>query len=170
MEYKIRAGGLILVIVIVGIASLFLYKTIHSEKSTVPEASFGGMSLRIEYATTEVAREKGLGGRTIIPNDYGMLFVFPNDKYYGFWMKDTLVPLDIFWLDDSDGGGSASGGKGQLVVVSMSLNVATSTYPGVFYPSAPARYVLETAAGFAQAHGIATGTPLLLKNFPTVSE
>lgn len=87
-----------------------------------------------------------------------MLFIFPVSDRYGFWMKDTLVPLDIFWLDD----------KGQ--VVSIAKDVAPSSFPNVFYPTAPARYVLETAAGFAEAHAIATGTPLLLKNFPTVSE
>ena len=121
-------------------------------------ASFGGVSLRIEYATTTMTREKGLGGRKNIPDDYTMLFVFPKDGYYGFWMKDMLVPLDMFWLDS----------KGH--VVSFTPDVATSTYPNVFYPSALARYVLETSAGFALTHGIATGTPLLLKNFPSVSE
>ena len=85
-----------------------------------------------------------------------MLFAFPRDALYGFWMKDTLVPLDIFWLDE----------EGR--VVSMALEVATSSYPDVFYPSAPARYVLETVAGFARAHSIATGTVLLLKKFPSV--
>ncbi len=87
-----------------------------------------------------------------------MLFVFPRDGYYGFWMKDTLVPLDMFWLDD----------KGQ--VVSIAKDVATSTFPNVFYPTAPARYVLETAAGFADSHEVATGTPLQVNAFPTVSE
>jgi uncharacterized membrane protein (UPF0127 family) len=71
-------------------------------------------------------------------------------------MKDMLVPIDIFWLDD----------KGQ--VVSMATSVTPSSYPRVFYPAVPARYVLETMAGFADEHGIATGTPLLLKNLPTV--
>jgi uncharacterized membrane protein (UPF0127 family) len=73
-------------------------------------------------------------------------------------MKDTLMPLDIFWLD----------AEGH--VVSLREDVATSSYPNVFYPSAPARYVLETVAGFAREHDIKTGTPLQLKNFPTVSE
>lgn len=123
-----------------------------------PRAEFGGVSLKIEYAITHEARERGLGGRESIPSDYGMLFVFPEDARYGFWMKDMLVPLDIFWLD----------AQGQ--VVSLSEEVATSSYPHVFYPSAPARYVLETASGFAEAHAIATGTPLLLKNFPVVSK
>lgn len=87
-----------------------------------------------------------------------MLFVFPKDGLHGFWMKDTLVPLDIFWLDS----------KGQVVYIAR--DVATSTYPNVLYPATPARYVLETAAGFARARGIATGTLLQLKNFPNVSE
>lgn len=139
---------------VAGVMALFGYKT-----SPPPiTAEFGGVSLRIEYATTVAAREKGLSGRENIPDDYGMLFVFPKDDYYGFWMKDTLVPLDIFWMD----------GKGH--VVSFAIDVATSTYPNVFYPIETARYVLETAAGFALTHGIATGTPLLLKNFPSVSE
>ncbi len=121
-------------------------------------ASFGGVSLRIEYATTEAKRGIGLSEQESIPDDYGMLFIFPKDDYHGFWMKDTLVPLDMFWLDSD------------RHVVSIISDVATSTYPNVFYPSAPARYVLETAAGFARVHGIATGTPLLLKNLPSVSE
>jgi len=100
----------------------------------------------------------GLGGRANIPSDYGMLFVFPEDALYGFWMKDMLVSIDIFWLNN----------KGQ--VVSIKQNVATSSYPNVFYPTEPARYVLETVAGFARANNIATGTPLLLKNIPIVSE
>lgn len=129
-----------------------LYRTPFSQPS------FGGVSLRLEYATTEATREKGLGGRENVPKDSGMLFVFPTDAKYGFWMKDTLVPLDMFWLSS----------QGQ--VVSIARNIATSSYPNVFYPSSPARYVLETAAGFADANSIATGTPLKLKSFPIVSQ
>ncbi|MDP2665667.1 MAG: DUF192 domain-containing protein [bacterium] len=132
--------------------------TLSYKAPTSATAEFGGVSLRIDYATTPAEREKGLGDRTSVPADYGMLFVFAKDDTYGFWMKDTLVPLDMFWLDN----------KGQ--VVSIAQDVATSTYPSVFYPNMPARYVLETAAGFAQAHSVATGTPLLLKFFPTVSQ
>lgn len=142
-------------VVVVALALVF-----KAVPGTVPfkTAEFGGVSLKIEYATTREARERGLGGRESIPRDYGMLFVFPEDAEYGFWMKDTLIPLDIFWLD----------AQGQ--VVSLAEGVATSSYPRVFYPTAPARYVLETASGFARDHAIATGTSLLLNNFPIVSE
>ena len=152
--------GLLALFVIVGTVS-FIYRTKAPPTESAAQAliaEFGGVSLKVDYATTTEAKEKGLGGKTSIPDDYGMLFVFPKEGRYGFWMKDMLVPIDIFWLDD----------KGQ--VISISSDIATSTYPNVFYPTMPARYVLETAAGFARERSIATGTPLLLKDFPIVSK
>lgn len=137
----------------------FLYKTPVLD---IPEGNvkgkFGGVSLSIELATTTADRELGLGDRESIPDRYGMLFAFPADSFYGFWMKDTLIPLDIFWLDD------------QGRVVSIKENALPESYPETFYPTEPARYVLETNAGFAHEHGIATGTPLVLQNFPIVLE
>lgn len=126
---------------------IYVYRT-----GSEPEGSptFAGVSLRLDYATTSVAQERGLGGRAYVPEDYGMLFVFDTSDYYGIWMKDMLVPIDIFWLDDNGH------------VVSMALDVSTSTYPDIFRPSARARYVLETAAGFGRRHDVATGTPLIL--------
>ena len=131
----------------------FAYRTYAPQ---TPTATFGGVSLTLEYALTPEARERGLGGRKSLPYNHGMLFAFPTSDYHGFWMKDTLVPLDLFWLND----------QGQVVWIQK--DVAPSSYPNVFKPVAPARYVLETLAGFARAHAIATGTPLLLKKFPSV--
>ena len=150
----LKAYGLLFVAgVLLALAMVSFYKT---EPST--EGKFGGVSLTIEYAASVEAREKGLGGRASIPEGYGMLFVFPKEDYYGFWMKDMQVPIDIFWLDD------------KRQVVSSVLSVTPESYPNVFYPSAPARYVLETAAGFGKAHNITIGTPLLLKNLERVSK
>lgn len=149
---------LVLALVIMGGAALSLYRTAPPALPAASGAEFGGVSLRIEYATTAAERERGLGGHASIPGDYGMLFTFQKNDYYGFWMKEMLAPIDIFWLDD----------KGQVVFIAN--EVATSTYPNVFYPSAPARYVLETAAGFARAHDIKIGARLLLKVFPSVMQ
>ena len=145
-------------IVVAGIGAIFFYRTPSLPPVLEERAGFGGVSLRVEYATTTEARELGLGGRTEIPEDYGMLFVFPVDDYYGFWMEDAMVPLDIFWLD----------AQGQTVFIMA--DIATSTYPDVFYPTTPARYVLETVAGFAREHDIRVGSKLVLKNFPIVSQ
>lgn len=154
-----RAQYIGLLIAVAALAALLVYTTPPAPiAGQAPTATFGGVSLRLEYATTTADRELGLGGRESIPGDYGMLFVFPKADRYGFWMKDMLTPIDMFWLDD----------KGQVVYIIR--DAATSTYPSVFYPSAPALYVLETEAGFASAHSITIGTPLLLKSFPSVSE
>jgi uncharacterized protein len=143
---------LLLALLLIG---ALVYRT---HKLSLATAQFGGVSLRIEYATTPAEREKGLSGRKDIPDNYGMLFVFPQSDRYGFWMKETLIPLDIFWIND----------KGQ--VVSIAADVATSSYPSVFYPSEPAMYVLETKSGFAREHGIRNGELLRLKTFPSVSK
>ncbi len=147
--------AIIIVVTIVAVAGLVAYRTSSRTAQSVM-GEFGGVSLRIELATTTAAIERGLGGRKNVPDGYGMLFVFNKADRYGFWMKDMLVPIDIFWLDENKS------------VVSFISNVATSTYPNVLYPSAPTFYVLETRAGFAGLHTIATGTPLLLQNFADV--
>jgi uncharacterized membrane protein (UPF0127 family) len=149
-----RIGVVIAIVVIGAVATLFVLTAPLTEGPKTGE--FGSISLTLEYVLTEAARERGLGGRASVPEGYGMLFIFSHDDRYGFWMKDMLVPIDIYWLND----------KGQ--VVSMVRDVATSTYPDVFYPSEPARYVLETVAGFGARHQIATGTSLLLQSWPTV--
>jgi uncharacterized membrane protein (UPF0127 family) len=148
------AFGALLVLIGLLAAAAFLFPS----RTSSDTATFAGVSLKIEYALTPSEREKGLGGRQDIPDYYGMLFVFPRPDFYGFWMKDTLVPLDIFWLD----------GEGKVVTIAE--NVMPDSYPNVFYPEHAAQYVLETRAGFARAYGVAKGTPLVLKNLPSVSE
>ncbi|MDB5237648.1 MAG: response regulator MprA [Parcubacteria group bacterium] len=106
--------------------------------------------ISFEVVTTTADQERGLGGRTNIPPDYGMLFVFPKDDTYGFWMKDMLAPIDIIWLSDTD------------TIVYLRESVAPSTYPHVFYPDSPARYVLEMRDGQASARGWKIGTHVQL--------
>lgn len=155
LKIKFLLGGLF--IFLAGFAGfVFFYKTDSPDTGFV-QGEFGGVSLNIELATTTEARMRGLGERSDISDDYGMLFVFPKEEKHGFWMKDTLVSIDIFWLD--------SEGR----VVSRQEQVSPKTYPDVFYPSEPVRFVLETTAGFGARHHIATGTPLLLKNWMIVS-
>lgn len=111
-------------------------------------ASFNGSPISLELATTTAAQERGLGGRTSVPDNYGLLFVFATEGNYGFWMKDMKAPIDIYWLSDNG------------AVVTMKTNVATGTYPTVFYPTGSARYVLETRAGYGTVHSIRIGSIL----------
>lgn len=65
---------------------------------TTPLTLPDGRSLSVELVDTPDARTKGLMFRTALPADYGMLFVFAREMPLTFWMKNTLVPLDMVFI------------------------------------------------------------------------
>jgi uncharacterized protein len=104
-----------------------------------------GTSVKVEIADTSSKRIQGLSGRASLPEDRGLLFVFDTTNYHGIWMNKMLIPIDIIWLDDS------------FTVVSIKRDAVPESYPEVYRPSVPARYVLEVNAGFVAAHNILVG-------------
>jgi len=110
----------------------------------------GSAQVVVEVADTEALREQGLSGRPNLPEGQGMLFVFDTDGVWGIWMKGMQFPIDIVWAD-------ASG-----TVVTVAVNIAPDTYPDSFYPTIPARYVLELQAGFTATHDIVVGSKIVL--------
>jgi uncharacterized protein len=105
---------------------------------------------RFEIKDTPEGRQQGLGGRESVPTGYGMLFVFNESRRYGFWMKGMLVPIDILWLSDNG------------TVIGIESDVSPDSYPTVFYPPQPVRFVLETRAGEASVRGWKVGSQLPL--------
>jgi uncharacterized protein len=133
----------------------YLASTTPTETNTATTSSISTIplitpkdTLRVIVAKGKDSQEKGLGGRSALDLREGMIFPFDTAGQYGFWMKDMLIPIDIIWLD------------GDKKVIGMNINVATSTYPTVFYPPSPVSYVLEINAGKSKLFGIATGTQL----------
>lgn len=104
-----------------------------------------GQLIHVTVADTDVARSQGLGGRQGLAPNEGMLFVFPSDDRYSFWMKDMLFSIDILWLS-SDGH-----------VLYIQEQVSPGTYPRTFSPGTPARYVLELPAGYVAKHQVQIG-------------
>src|SRR3989344_982883 len=105
-----------------------------------------GITLNVAVADIETLREKGLSGLSGLSDDEGMLFVFPDDGIYSFWMKDMRFAIDMLWLD----------ARGRVVHIEKS--VSPETYPKAFTPSSPSRYVLEVRAGFSDQHDIRIGS------------
>ena len=97
------------------------------------------VDLTLETARTEPAREQGLMDRAVLAPHTGMLFVFERDERVDFWMKDTLVPLDMIFI----------AGDGTVRRVFSNVPVVAPTLPDEQIPreGAPAKYVIETAGG-----------------------
>ena len=87
--------------------------------------------------------------RPSLPKGEGMLFVYPEERYLRFWMRNTLFPMDILFLDAS------------LKVVDMQRMVPEPGVPPgeltVYSSAAPARYALEVNAGRAQTCDMQVG-------------
>jgi len=125
----------------------FIFYAVLSQGKTSPEQrQLGQNALQIEIVRTAADQEKGLSGRTSLPPNYGMLFVFPKKDTYSFWMKDMLIPIDILWLDE-DG-----------TVLGSMENINPDTYPRTFTPPVPVRLVLEMGAGEANRRSFFVGT------------
>lgn len=142
-----------IVLLLVGGIVLVIPEPMSDRAPAVSDTSYlYAAGMRFELADTPAEREQGLSGRTEIPEDYGMLFVFEEKGLPGFWMKDMLVPIDIIWLAD-DG-----------TILGIERSVSPSTYPAVFYAPEPVQLVLETRAGHAREAGWDTGTRISLPN------
>jgi uncharacterized membrane protein (UPF0127 family) len=105
----------------------------------------GTTTVLAEVADTPVLRERGLSGRASLEEGKGMWFIFDADGLWAFWMKDTLIPLDMLWV-------AADG-----TVVHIAHDARPESYPETFAPPTPARYVLEVPGGWARRHDIAEG-------------
>lgn len=89
-----------------------------------------------------------------MPADHGMLFVFPEAQPLTFWMKDTLIPLDMLFFDDAH----------RLVAIQANAPPCKAD-PCQVYPSVvPARYVLELNAGTAAKLGVRKGDVIDFSN------
>ena len=89
---------IIFILIIIGI----IIYTQKSNQQTSPQACINTTCFDIEIADTQPEREYGLMDRTSLPEKSGMLFVFERTGVFKFWMKDTLIPLDMIWINDQN--------------------------------------------------------------------
>lgn len=103
------------------------------------------LTFKVEIADTDVQRQMGLMWREKLADDEGMLFLFEQEQHLSFWMRNTVLPLDIIFIDSD------------WKVLGVSANATPFTddpreVPGI------SQYVLELNAGAAARHGIGPGT------------
>jgi uncharacterized membrane protein (UPF0127 family) len=166
--YKIAAGIVLLTFIALVLTDLF------TKTKTVPvnineirqsdmykfkkegELSFQSNSgnyistINIEFADNDIERANGLMLRTELEENQGMLFIFPTQTFQSFWMKNTILSLDMIFINSD------------LEIVTIHKNTepyATTSYPS----SAPAQYVLETIAGYTDKYNVKVGDKVIFR-------
>jgi uncharacterized membrane protein (UPF0127 family) len=117
-----------------------------------------GAAIQVELAIDEATRTQGLMYRDRLAADRGMLFFFPQSGEYPFWMKNTLIPLDMIWIDD----------RRRIVHVASNVPPCTADPCPNYPPNAAAKYVLELAAGVAAKHHLRNGQVLRYEGMDNV--
>lgn len=73
---------------------------INNKESNLVDITIGDKKYKVEIADTPKKQEKGLMGRESLPEDQGMLFIYDEPQDLSYWMKNTLISLDIIFIDD----------------------------------------------------------------------
>ena len=145
------ATALLLVAALVNTGHPPAAKAQTQAQQTLPIATLqtGIHLIRAEIASAPQERATGLMFRTSLEPNHGMLFVFPEKAGHCFWMRNTLIPLSIAFLDDD----------GSIVnIVDMQPHSEAS-----HCPLRAVRYALEMEQGWFAKRGIQPGSKLLNK-------
>jgi len=109
------------------------------------------IKINVEIADDNAEMEKGLMFREKLNENEGMLFVFGEEALHAFWMKNTLIPLDIIFIDEN------------FEIIDIKHAVPCRAEPCALYKSAkPAKYVLEVNEGFAEKNSVGVGDKIIL--------
>ncbi len=134
------AVGLLGIACLGGSQQTALYQTVEI---TVSNADGGSANIRAEVVHRPRQRQQGLMLRTELDDSAGMLFLFPDDRTGGFWMKDTYLPLDIAYIDSN------------WTVVDVLQG--TPLDRTLVVPAKAYRFVLEMNQGWFAEHGFGVG-------------
>jgi len=135
------------IILFVGsIASIQLLKTQHQvtyrETITIREQEFS-----VKLAQTGKERSEGLMWVEELPENEGLLFIYEQEGYRSFWMKNTLIPLDIVFIDDVN----------RIVDVIHEVQPCEQEHCPTYRSAKQAKYVLEINGGISKTHEFKIG-------------
>lgn len=103
----------------------------------------GSHPLKVEIAKSEAERNQGLMFRKSLPREEGMLFIFDDPGYYAMWMKNTLIPLSVAFVDR----------EGVILNIADMEPRTLDTH----LAAGPALYAIETNKGWFAAHRVQAG-------------
>jgi uncharacterized membrane protein (UPF0127 family) len=115
-----------------------------------------GAVYAVELARTPEEQAQGLMYRESLAPRAGMIFLFRDAAPHQFWMKNTMIPLDIVWLDES----------GRVLFVSANTPPCRADPCPSYGPDVPASTVLEIAGGMAAKERVTVGSTIRLQDVP----
>lgn len=139
-------------IVVLTICFLVLNRPVNPKENKV---CFKDYCFLAELAQTAQERSRGLMFRKDLAENQAMLFIFETEDIYPFWMKNTLIPLDIIWLAQDQ----------KVVFISKNSQPCFQEICPSITPDGKAFYVLELKAGKAEEMGLGIGDWLEIKNY-----
>ena len=122
---------------------LWVIPITHSQTVLKIPLYIGQKEIRVEVAKTPEERSYGLMGRKYLGKDEGMLFIFETEDYHGFWLKNTLIPLSIAFIEKN----------GRIVWITDMKPLTLESH----VPPQPILYALEMNKGWFSSRGIKVG-------------
>lgn len=129
-------------IIIVLLITIFIYTQTNKNKICFDKNCF-----KVELAQTNEELSKGLMFRKSLNENSGMLFIFQEENLHSFWMKNTLIPLDMLWINSNK----------EIVFIKNNAKPCQEENCEIFTPDKKALYVLEINSGIAEEIGLEVG-------------
>ena len=147
----VTAAIILAVIVILFFTRSNLNANINQNKN-ISEVCINDKCFSVELAKTQAEKEKGLMFRESLNKDKGMLFIYDVPEKSGFWMKNTLIPLDIIWINKDD-----------KIIHIVTAPPCKNDPCEIYSPGEEALYVLEINAGLTNEANIEEGDAVVIK-------
>jgi uncharacterized membrane protein (UPF0127 family) len=125
----------------------FIFFIISPQNKSDNTVCFEGSCIDVELAITPKQMTIGLMNRISLPENMGMLFIFDEESIYKLWMKNTLIPLDMIWLDEN----------GKIIYIERNAQPCYVTTCSTFGPESNSKYALEVNGGYTERHKIKYG-------------
>jgi uncharacterized membrane protein (UPF0127 family) len=147
MKFKIAFS----IFMILVIAIMIMPKT---PKVILTNAQNQEIKVNVELAKTRQEQIQGLMYREHLPEDGGMLFVYNNERKWSFWMKNTLIPLDLIYINSDF----------EVVDIKHNFEPCKTILCPSHTPLSEAQYILEVNADFAKQNNINIGDKVYFHN------
>lgn len=144
----------LIIILVLSILSIYFINLQKGNKNdNLNEVCFKSTCFQVEIADNSQLRQQGLMYRTQLDADKGMFFIFDEEGIYPFWMKNTLIPLDIIWINENK----------EVVYIENKAQPCKQDICKSYNPNKEAKYVLEINAGLSDKIGLKINSKLELK-------